>query len=39
MPFQRAGTSTGIAVMLLSNVFFSLMAILIRVDPAISGME
>ncbi len=29
----------GIAVMLVSNVFFSLMAILIRVDPSISGQE
>lgn len=36
---QRSGAVTGIAVMLLSNVFFSLMAILIRVDPSISGQE
>src|SRR6185369_16871140 len=37
MPANR--TATGIAVMLLSNVFFSLMAVLIRVDPSITGQE
>lgn len=36
---SRPGFGTGVAVMLLSNLFFSLMAILIRVDPQLSGLE
>lgn len=39
MLLPRTGTAAGIGVMMLSNVFFSLMAILIRVDPGIGGME
>lgn len=36
---SRPGFGIGVAAMLLSNLFFSLMAILIRVDPHLSGLE
>ena len=36
---SRPNFATGVAAMLLSNLFFSLMAILIRVDPHLSGLE
>jgi len=35
----RPGFGAGLAAMLVSNLFFSLMAILIRVDPQLSGLE
>jgi len=37
--FSRPTFGTGIATMLVSNLFFSLMAVLIRVDPQLSGIE
>jgi drug/metabolite transporter (DMT)-like permease len=36
---SRPSFGTGVAAMLLSNLFFSLMAILVRVDPHLSGVE
>ncbi len=37
--FSRPNFGTGVAVMLLSNLFFSVMAILVRLDPNLSGIE
>ena len=37
--FSRPTFGTGIFTMLASNLFFSLMAILVRVDPHLSGLE
>jgi len=36
---SRPNFATGVAVMLVSNLFFSLMAILIRLDPHLGGFE
>ena len=36
---SRPNFATGVAAMVLSNVFFSLMAILVRIDPHLSGLE
>ena len=37
--FLRPTFATGVGVMLVSNLFFSLMAILIRIEPQLNGME
>jgi len=39
LSFSRPNFATGVIAMLVSNLFFSLMAVLVRVDPHLSGLE
>jgi len=39
LSLSRPTFGTGVATMLVSNLFFSLMAVLVRVDPHLSGLE